>query len=166
MGALRSLEFASKYAERVKRLALLGVSCPMPVSEQLLDEARMDSPVAREMMMIWGHGHRSLLGGNPIPGVNIFQSGLRLLERAKPGALHTDLKACNGYESGFDAAARVTCRTHLICGREDRMTPPRGAEKLATLIPDSQVHVINGSGHMMMSEQPEKTHSLLSRALS
>ena len=52
---------------------------------------------------------------------------LRLLERSRPGVLHADLKACNGYTLGVARAGRVTCPVLLVLGERDAMTPPRGA---------------------------------------
>ncbi|MCB1747671.1 MAG: alpha/beta hydrolase [Gammaproteobacteria bacterium] len=166
MGALVALEFAARAGARAERLALLGAAVPMAVSPQLLDEARADSQAARDMMVLWGHGAQAHLGGNPVAGLTIANGAMRLLERARPGLLFNDLNACNDYEGGAAAAPRVQARTRLICGDEDKMTPPRVARELAAVIPQCTVDVIPVCGHIMMSERPEHTHRGLVAALS
>ncbi len=165
MGALTALQTAADDPPRVRRLALLGAAVPMAVSPQLLDAAREDSQLARDMMMIWGHGPRAQIGGNAVAGINIVASGMRLLERARPGVLFADLNACNAYTDGMSAAARVSAPTRLLCGRDDKMTPPRLAGTLAAAMSDCAVDVIPHCGHILMSEQPELTHRALVTAL-
>ncbi|MGR8920314.1 MAG: alpha/beta fold hydrolase [Gammaproteobacteria bacterium] len=165
MGSLAALELAARAGARVERLALLGCAVPMAVSDMLLDAARADKPVARDMMMLWGHGPQAVMGGNPIAGIVMLTSAMRLLERAAPGVLFTDLNACNAYAGGLDAAARVTAATRLVCGAEDRMTPNRAARELAGHIQDCRMDVIPACGHILMSEQPEHTHRCLVEAL-
>lgn len=165
LGALVALEYAGAAAARVARLALLGAAVPMAVSDQLLEAARADSRDARDMMMLWGHGPRAHLGGNPVAGIAIVNGAMRLLERAAPGLLFNDLNACNAYGAGLDAAAQVAAATRLICGSDDKMTPPRAAVELATAIRDCAIDTIPACGHIMMSERPEATHRYLVAAL-
>lgn len=166
MGALVALQCAANLGERVQQLALLGAAVPMAVSDLLLDEARKDSVIARDMMMLWGHGSRAHYGGNLVAGINIIKSATRLLEAAAPGVLFNDLNACNDYLNGMNAAAQIQAKTRLICGREDKMTPLKMAHELNTAISHSEMDVINNSGHIMMSEQPEATHQSLRQLLA
>jgi pimeloyl-ACP methyl ester carboxylesterase len=165
LGALVALDYAGSAGARVDRLALLGAAVPMAVSDQLLEAARVDSRDARDMMMLWGHGPRAHLGGNPVAGIAIVNGAMRLLERAAPGLLYNDLNACNAYSAGLDAAARVSAVTRLICGSDDKMTPPRAAIELAAAIGNCAVDTIPACGHIMMSERPEATHRYLVAAL-
>lgn len=165
LGALVALEFAASAGRRVERLALLGAAVPMAVSDHLLSAARADSREARDMMVLWGHGPRAHLGGNPVAGIAIANGAMRLLERAAPGLLYNDLNACNAYTAGMSAAARVVAPTWLVCGSDDRMTPPRAAQELATAIDECGVETIPACGHLMMSERPEATHRALVTAL-
>ncbi|MEQ9199063.1 MAG: alpha/beta hydrolase, partial [Rhodospirillales bacterium] len=82
---------------------------------------------------------------------------VRLFGAAADGVLHTDLKACDGWKTGPQAAANVSCPTLFLLGGRDRMTPARSARKLASLVTDARVQVIEKSGHMLMSEAPDET---------
>ena len=137
----------------------------MPVSEQLLEAAREDSPQARDMMMLWGHGFGAQFGANPVAGIHVMNTALRLLERAQSGLLFNDLYASNAYLRGTKAAAQVTAVTTIICGAQDRMAPYRAALDLASVIANCSIELIDRCGHILMSEQPERTHQKLVAAL-
>ncbi|MGB1883155.1 MAG: alpha/beta fold hydrolase [Gammaproteobacteria bacterium] len=165
MGGLVALEVASRLGDRAERVALLGVAFPMAVSDVLLDAARANERSAVDMMTIWGHGARAQLGGNAVAGISVMATAERLLERAEPGLMFNDLNACNEYQRGAEAAARISAKTTFICGEEDKMTPARAAQKLAQNCRDGAVELVRSSGHILMSEQPEMTHKALVRAL-
>ncbi|GIT47231.1 MAG: hypothetical protein Ct9H300mP13_0270 [Gammaproteobacteria bacterium] len=59
---------------------------------------------------------------------------LRLWERAGPGVIHNGLEACHTYGAGIDHAQAVRCRTLLILGERDIMTPVRYGRELAAKI--------------------------------
>lgn len=157
MGALACLSAAARHAERVRVLALLGVASRMPVHPDLLALAAADDHKAFELIDDWAHGPQAHLGGHPLAGTWLLGSGERLLERARPGVLHSDLAACNAYAEGADEAARICCPTRLILGADDKMTPAKAGAKLAQLIPEADAVVIPDCGHMMMTERPEAT---------
>src|SRR5205814_2056042 len=118
------------YPSRINRIALLGPSVPMPVADALLDAAKRDDPVAFELITGWSFSPGHLLGGNRLPGVWMTGSAMRLMERLRPGTLHTDLLACHTYERGLAMAARIACATLLVLGQRDMMAPPANAKAL------------------------------------
>lgn len=155
MGALACLEAAARHGGRVRQLALLGPSVPMPVSEVLLDAARADDHVAFELINGWSHSTPRQLGGNQVPGMWMTGSAMRLMERSAPGALHVDLTACNAYAGGLDAARAVRCPALVIMGERDLMAPARNADALLAALPDVRKVVLRGAGHALMAEQPD-----------
>lgn len=155
MGSLISLETASRFPERVTKIALVGTAVPMPVSEALLTAAREARPKAEGMVNIWSHGPRGAIGGNTVPGLWMMGASLRLMERAAPGELFNDLNACNAYQRGMEAAAAAQCPALLVVGSRDMMTSPRGAPKLAAAMKDARIASIEGSGHALMAEYPD-----------
>ena len=140
---------------RISRIALLGPAVPMTVSEVLLDAARADDHVAFELIAGWSHSAGKQLGGNPVPGMWMMGTALRLMERSRPGALHLDLRACNDYANGIAAAAAVRCPALLIVGARDLMAPPKAAQGLVDALAEKRVVTIPDCGHAMMAEQPD-----------
>lgn len=156
MGALIALEAAARFGARVRALALLGAAPRMPVHPDLLAAAEVNEPLAYDLVTAWAHGRTGHVGGNRAPGLWLMGGGERLLERSGPGVLHRGLAACDAYDGGMAAAARVACSTLLILGRDDRMTPAKAGRKLAESIAGAQVTEIAGCGHMMMAEKPDE----------
>ena len=154
MGALAALELAARHPERVSGLVLIGAATTMPVHPDLIAAATEDLPAAVAMITAWGFSTTAALGGNPAPGLWLTTGGRRLLERSRPGVLHTDLSACDAYTGGEAAAARVTCPTVVVAGGGDRMSPAKAGRALAEAIPGGRAVVLDGAGHMLMAERP------------
>lgn len=157
MGALAALETAARYPARVSALALLGATPEIPVHGDLLDAAEADDQMAVDLIVSWAHGRRTHKGGNIAPGIWLMGGGGRLLERGAPGVLGIDLKACNDYADGLDAAAKVECPTLLLLGEADRMTPARNAGPLEEAIANCRKVILPEAGHMMSVEAPRET---------
>ena len=155
LGALGALECAGRYPERVRRLALLGPSVPMPVSEDLLEAAGRNEHVACELINGWSFAPGSQLGGNQVPGMWMLGNAMRLMERCHAGVLAIDLAACNRYANGLDAAARVQCPTLAVIGARDLMAPPRNAQALIAALRDVRTVMLPETGHSMMAERPD-----------
>jgi pimeloyl-ACP methyl ester carboxylesterase len=139
----------------VAKTALLGPAVPMTVSDMLLDAAKRNDHVAYELINGWSYSAGKQLGGNRIPGIWMTGNAMRLLERTRPGVLHTDLLACHTYAAGLDAAARVACPTLAILGARDIMAPPKNAQALVAGLRDPRVVTLPECGHAMMAEQPD-----------
>jgi pimeloyl-ACP methyl ester carboxylesterase len=165
MGSLVALSAAARRPERVRALSLFATACPMTVGTPLLDAAAAGSCDAVDMITLWGIGASAQLGGNPAPGLWVNGMARRLLERARPGVLHADLGACNSYQDGLGAAARVACPTVVVVAAGDRMTPPRAAAPLIAALSNSRRIEIPDCGHMMMIERPDAVLEILSAHL-
>ncbi|MBW8056130.1 MAG: alpha/beta hydrolase [Nitrospira sp.] len=155
MGTLVALETAVRHADRVRAVAMVGTSVPMPVSDALLDNASEDKHLALDMLTLWGHSRAAHLGGNSTPGMWMLGGGIRLLERAGPGVVYNDLQACAEYSSGLNNAATVSCPVLLILGQRDAMTPARAAVDVSKALPNAETVVMEGSGHALLSERPD-----------
>ncbi len=53
-----------------------------------------------------------------------------------------------------DRAAAIQVPTLVLCGEQDRITPPALSEELTSLIPGAQLSLIHGAGHLSNIEQP------------
>jgi pimeloyl-ACP methyl ester carboxylesterase len=155
MGSLIALETAAGYPDKVAGLGLLAVAAPMRVSDDLLNAAKANDHAAVDMIDLWGHGYRASLGGSGVPGLWMLGAGARLLERTLPGVLFADLSACNDYADALAAAAKVGVPTTVVLGSRDLMTPARSGKAVAAAIAGSRVTMLDGAGHMLMSERPD-----------
>ena len=146
-GCLEALEYSMKYKNRLKKMVLIAGSYRMPVNKDLIDLAESGDNDAVKLMMKWGYeGSKKFIGGNPVE--KIIQSPRDISE-----ILAVDLKACNNYQNGSDAAKAIIVPTLLIFGELDKMVNLEAAKKISNLIKNSSTHIINGCGHMIMIEK-------------
>ncbi len=157
MGSLAALETAARYPQKISKLVMIGAALPMVVSDTLLNAAIGNEHVAFDMVNIWGHTGAAQIGSNPLPGVWMAGDFLRLLEKSKRDVLGNDLKACNDYQDGIVAAAKVTCPALLLLGKQDLMTPPKMTKELTAALKDCRVVVLERAGHIPMAEEPDAT---------
>jgi pimeloyl-ACP methyl ester carboxylesterase len=61
--------------------------------------------------------------------------------------------------------ASLAIPTRVVCGREDKVTPPELSEELADLIPGAQLEWLAQSGHMAPMEQPREVAKAISDLL-
>lgn len=155
MGSLVAVAAAARHADRVRAMALVSTSVPMPVNDFLLGSARENKHIAIDILNFWGFSKSAQLGGNATPGNWMLGGGMRLMEKAGPGVIFTDLNACNDYVEGLSDAAHVQCHCLLILGAQDMLTPTRSASKVADILPDAEVVILDGSGHALLSERPD-----------
>jgi pimeloyl-ACP methyl ester carboxylesterase len=155
MGSLVALETAARHPGKVDELGLIATAAPMRVSDDLLKAAKTNDHAAIDMISIWGEGYRATLGGSLAPGLWMLGGAERLLERARPGVIFADLSACNAYQDALAAAATVAVPSIVIQGSRDVMTPAKGGKAIAAAIPGCRLAMIEGAGHMLMSERPE-----------
>ncbi len=156
MGSLIALECAARHPARIAKIAMLATAYPMKVSDQLLDATKNNEPVAQDMVNIWSHLAYAQYPNNPGPGFWVIGENLRLMQRQKPGVMHTDFSACNAYAGGAEAAAKVQCPALFLIARRDAMTPARSAQSFAQSVQGARTVMIEGSGHNMMGEKPDE----------
>ncbi|TMH89263.1 MAG: alpha/beta hydrolase [Betaproteobacteria bacterium] len=156
MGSLAVLECAARFSERVSRIALLATAFPMRVSPDLLEATKSKESDAHGMINAWSHSACAHYPSNPGPGFWVIGGNLRLMQRQKPGVLHADFAACDGYKAGFERAAQVKCPALFLLGARDAMTPARAGRDLARAVPNSTVVTLASAGHNLMGEKPDE----------
>jgi pimeloyl-ACP methyl ester carboxylesterase len=155
LGALAALACAARHPDRVTKVALLGPAVPMLVSDELITAAKSDDHVAFELINGWSFSDGKQLGGNAVPGMWLTGNAMRLMERTRPGVLHTDLRACRAYVQGLAHAAAARCPALAVMGAADRMAPVKGAQALLLALPDVRTLTLPRTGHALMAEQPD-----------
>ena len=119
----------------------------MPVNKDLIDLAESGDNDAVKLMMKWGfEGSKKFIGGNPVE--KIIQSPRDISE-----ILAVDLKACDNYLNGAEAAKSLNLPSLIISGELDKMINLEASKKFSNLVKNSSSHIINGSGHMIMIEK-------------
>lgn len=158
MGSLIALETAHKAPDRVTKLALLGSTFPMKVSDALLNTSRDNEQAAIDMVNIFSHSSMAQKPSCPGPGFSVMGGARRLMQRMSqinPEQLfYTDFYACNAYANGEAAAKSLACPALFVFGAKDVMTSPKSAKGLLAAIPHATTVTVD-AGHAMMQEQPD-----------
>lgn len=79
-----------------------------------------------------------------------------------PANLAADFRACDQFDVSNELR-RIQIPTLIICGADDKMTPQKLSQFLNQQIPNSELHILEKTGHMVTLEQPERVANLLTR---
>ncbi|MBX2867118.1 MAG: alpha/beta hydrolase [Acidiferrobacterales bacterium] len=162
MGSLICLEAAAQYGSKnpsIASLSLVGFSYPMAVTPVLLDAAQNRPSEAYEMMTQWSH--TSSIGGEPNPGFWSSGGQMSMMENSRPGAVYTDLVACNAYDNGPQAFEQIATPILFISGVLDKMAPSKLAKAQADSNPNASIVMLPRCGHSIMSENPDGVRDAL-----
>lgn len=78
--------------------------------------------------------------------------GLKLMKAAGRDVVYGDFYACDRFDVR-DQIGDITLPCLIVCGSEDRLTPPSLARKLNEAIKGSRMEIIPDAGHMVMIEK-------------
>jgi pimeloyl-ACP methyl ester carboxylesterase len=87
-------------------------------------------------------------------------AGERELLANSPEVVSRDLAACDRFDV-MNRVADIRLNSLIICGKQDKMTPIKYSEYLASKLPQSRLVLIDRAGHNVMLEKPD----LLNHAL-
>ena len=79
-----------------------------------------------------------------------------------PEPVWRDILACLTTFNRREETGKLTMPACLIAGTEDRNAPAKTMEKMAAAMPDAEYHLIEGAGHMINQEAPERVNAILS----
>ena len=65
------------------------------------------------------------------------------------------LQAIAGRQDHRALMAALSVPVLVVCGREDKVTPPEQSQEAADLIPGARLRWVEGAGHMVPLEQPD-----------
>ena len=150
MGAAIAIETALGHPDRMAGLALLGANARLKVEPSILTGLRdaYDETCAWLVKLLFGpEADRRLRIG--------YLRYLSLLER---DLLRGDFIACDAFDR-TDQVHSMRTPTMIICGTDDKMTPPAASRFLHDQVADSRLELIENAGHMVMLEQPDRVAS-------
>ena len=125
----------------------------MPVNQAILDGLKTNPASVIEMIVKFSltKNNREIIGG-PL-GEDLLKANAEIL--------YGDLVACDKQ----DVTAEITgiaIPVLVICGDDDKMTPPDFSRFLADRIPGARLSLIENAGHFVMLENPEAVNQAVS----
>jgi pimeloyl-ACP methyl ester carboxylesterase len=145
LGAAICLSFAIRYADAAAAVVPVGGGLKMPVNPLILEGLRKDAAaiIALAGKLSVAKPNRERLSGFLVES----------LSRVDPEIIHGDFSACDGLDiAGSVAGIRIPAL--VVCGADDKMTPPSLSRCIRDGIPGARLSLIEGAGHFAMLENP------------
>lgn len=146
MGGAIALDFALAYGYRLAALALIGSGARMRVSSSLLESVLHNFEAATAQIVDYSY-HRDTAATQK-------ELYLHNLREADPHVLYGDFVACHNFDV-VDRLAALTVPALIVCGEQDRMTPPERSIYLHNHMAGSELLLVPAAGHNVMIEHPE-----------
>jgi pimeloyl-ACP methyl ester carboxylesterase len=155
MGGAISLALALDYPDRVAGIGLISTGPCLPIPLSVIENAANQStlPLAIKRLQEMSLGSQSM--------DNLKEVIFKQLTNTRQTLLLGDLLACDR----FNMTGRLNdIRTPVlvVCGTDDKLTPLRFSKTLSNQIPGAALQTIEGAGHMLMLEQPNRLAKLIS----
>lgn len=146
--ALRHLEMAG--------VVLVGTGARLRVNPIFKKLIRENYEEASRLIAEWSVSPSS----DPIIAERIAKEMLK----ANPKVTFGDFIACDFFDRMNDVQ-NVACKTLIVCGADDRMTPPKYSQYLHDKIAGSKLVLIPNAGHSVMLEQYRQFNEVLENFL-
>ena len=156
MGGAIALEVALTRPQQLDGLVLMGTGARLNVAPALLTglQNAFEATTAQIARAAYG----------PATPDSIVADFAAQLQHASSAVVYNDFLACSKYDVSSQLA-EVTCPALILCGADDRLTPPKLSAYLHEHLPASTFHMVPAAGHMVMLEQEELVMAHLSAFL-
>lgn len=156
-GGMLAQEFAYRHSDTVERLILAATGAGIPMVPgspstllKMLSSHRYSNPEAIAPYL------QELYGGSG-HGLDTYAS--RMTPPSSTGYLH-QLLAVWGWTSARKLS-RVSAKTLILMGAEDRVVPPVNGQILKALLKDARLHILNDAGHLFVLTHAEIVSGLV-----
>jgi pimeloyl-ACP methyl ester carboxylesterase len=155
MGGYAAQAVIRRAPQRVERLALIDTSYLADSPEQI--QRRTDFINLAERGKFKGITPKllpMLLHPDRLADRELCDTVIGMAENIGKDAFIRQQKAIMSRPDGARDLGRIQCRTLVLCGREDAPTPVDLHEKMAAMIANATLVVVENSGHLSPLEQP------------
>lgn len=146
MGGAIAQAFALAAPELTAGVVLVGTGARLRVLPKIFELIEHDHAAAVAFITDMGVAARA---SEPLRGAIAGQT-----QRTPPRILAGDFGVCDR----FDVSVRlgeIRAPALVICGEEDRLTPPKYAAFLQARLPNARLVTVPGAGHYVQLEQPD-----------
>ena len=158
MGSYIAQELALKHPEKINKLVLYASVCSpemFPPSPEVLSALEDTSGTPEEQGARW---ISVIFPSDWIKnnGERIKEIFYRPLGNVKPENIGKQAMAIGKWEGSCSRISSINNKTLVIAGKEDVLVPPVNSEYLASKISNSKLVLVDGAGHALMFQDPEK----------
>jgi pimeloyl-ACP methyl ester carboxylesterase len=158
LGGAIVIALAARRPDAVTALVLLSSCATIPQTDGSGERFLAALPGPLRKIVFFSMAKKLLFGaGAPAQAVSL---GMHELRSCRPETILKDVQAAKAMDL-TEQASRLDIPTLILCGSRDRLTPPALSERLGELIPRSRLRIIEGAGHMLLLEVPERVNQEL-----
>jgi len=163
IGGMVAQDFALRFPERAASLILIGTTPAFGGRDESFKQAFLEARLGpldagATMAELAASSAADIVG--PIAGPHVIESVARSMASV-PEATYRDILACLVTFNRRDDQQDIGQPCCLIAGSHDRNAPARTMEKMAARLPDAEYHCIEGAGHMINLEAPERCNGII-----
>jgi pimeloyl-ACP methyl ester carboxylesterase len=154
MGGAIALTLALDYPHRVAGIGLISTGPCLPIPPLIIENAANQSTFALAIKSL-----QELSLGSQTPD-KLKGNTIKHLSETRQSLLLDDLLACDRFNQ-TDRLGTIRTPALVICGKDDKLTPLRFSEILSQQIPGAALQTVEGAGHMLLLEQPDRLSKML-----
>ncbi|MBW1730585.1 MAG: alpha/beta hydrolase [Deltaproteobacteria bacterium] len=143
MGGAICQKVALQRPDLIKALILVGTAPRLKVAPVFLEGLKKNFSDTVDAIMKYAYSSSA-------PPIMLNQ-GAQLMKEVGQKALYNDFAACDRFDVRNEIH-NIDLPTLIICGEEDKLTPPSLCKKLQEKIKQSKITIIPAAGHMVMIE--------------
>ena len=140
--------FALAYPHFLEGMILIGSGARLRVAPEIIEglkQAQITGVVPSTTE--WAY--------SPKTPKEIIDKTEQLLSPRKPAIQLGDMLACDKFDA-IKSITQLTLPLLVICGRDDKLTPAKYAEFYQKNLPQTNMRIIEDSGHMVMVEKADE----------
>lgn len=162
MGGRVALELADQAGERIVGLVLLDTGAAGPNAHEAEGRLKLVD-LAREegMASVAKHWMPPMLAPDRREDSALVAGITAMLLRADADILAAQQQALLTRPNRLDLLASIQCPILAVTGSEDTWSPPAQHQDMVDRAPNARLEVVEGSGHMLPVEAPEKLADIL-----
>jgi pimeloyl-ACP methyl ester carboxylesterase len=147
LGGAIAQEYVRAYPEKVRSLILTGTGNKFVVLKEYLQLLQDDFEAAVKTSCINAYSVSVSRG--------LYQKGYEMLMRNGKKTLYSDMLTSAQFDSS-PWVSSIFVPTLVVCGSDDKIMPRELSRELSSCFPKSKLHIVSGSGHMVMVEAPDE----------
>jgi len=154
MGGAIALSLALDYPDRVAGIALISTGPRLPIPPPVMENVANPSTFTLAVKNLL-----EMSSDSQTPA-SLKETLFKRLTTTRQTLVLSDLLACDRFDV-INRLGDIHTPTLVVCGTEDKLTPIHSSETLSSRIQGAALQTVDGTGHLLVFEQPRHLTKLV-----
>ena len=145
-------ELALTHPELMRGVILTSTGPRLPVNPALLTGIKENFLPTVQTIVGWAY--------TKDVDKQLLRQGVEQMAMTDPQVLHDDFASCDAFDTS-ERLANLRLPALIVVGSKDKMSPPELSRAMAQVIPDAELKIIEGGGHMLPQEQHREFNQVI-----